>query len=125
MATRKRAPRQTAARRRVTRQQSAKGREASNVRRKNFALDQDLIDRVKDVLGAKTETEAITRALDLTLTLKSFADEVRRGVRRAFGRGGVRHVFDDDASLDFSGFDQEPNSGPIPARPRRLRHNAR
>lgn len=118
MANRRRRPRPAASQSRKVREQSVKRGKTSRVRRKNFVLDQDRLDRVKAVLGAKTETEAITRALDLTLTLQAFADAVRRGSERAFGRGGVRHVFDDEDSLDFTGFDEVPTRGAS----RRTRH---
>jgi hypothetical protein len=39
----------------------------SNIRRKNLNIDQTKLDRVRDLLGAKTETEAIDRTLDILL----------------------------------------------------------
>lgn len=50
-------------------------------KRKNFRLSQDKIDRVREVLGAATETEAVDQALDLVL----FRDELVRGVRAMEG----------------------------------------
>jgi hypothetical protein len=93
------------------RTRAAKAGKASRARRKNFVLDQNRLDRAKAVLGAKTESEAITRALDLTLSWQAFANAVRKGSGQVFGRGGVRHVFDDEDSLDFSGFGESPTGG--------------
>jgi hypothetical protein len=87
----------------------------------SFVLDQNCLDRVKAVLGAKTETEAITRALDLTLSWQAFANAERKGSGQVFGQGGVRHVFDDEHLLDFSGFGDSFPGGRETA-PRRTRH---
>lgn len=100
----------------------AKRDTAAKLKRKNFELDQDRIDRVKEVLQAKTETEALTRAMDITLEMSAFAADVRRGSARLLGTGGFVNRFDDDASLDFGGFEEERASrapGRPKARPRR------
>ena len=52
-------------------------------RRKNFRLDQAKLDRVKELLGAKSETDAVEQALDLVL----FRREVMEGLRRIAGSG--------------------------------------
>jgi len=51
--------------------------------RKNIRLDQHTIDVARRILGAKTETETITRALDLVAFRKELVDGVRamKGVR--------------------------------------------
>jgi hypothetical protein len=63
-------------------------------------LDQRLIDRAKRALGASTETEAITRALDTAIELAAFRAEIAAGARAMYGKGGFSHV-DDAAGLDF------------------------
>lgn len=82
-------------------------------RRKNFELDQHRIDLVKEALQAKTETEALTRAMDIALEMSAFAAEVRRGSERLLGKGGFVNRFDDAASLDFSGFGGESAAGEV------------
>lgn len=83
----------------------------AELKRKNFELDQHRIDRVKEALQAKTETEALTRAMDITLEMSAFAAEVQRGSERLLGTGGFVNRFDDEASLDFSGFEGERAPG--------------
>jgi hypothetical protein len=68
------------------------GRKASEVRRKNLNIDQVKLDRVKDALGARTETEAVDQALSMVL----FREELVEGIRLIAGRGGVDNVFDGD-----------------------------
>ncbi|MDA0313521.1 MAG: type II toxin-antitoxin system VapB family antitoxin [Gemmatimonadetes bacterium] len=46
------------------------------IRRKNLNIDQDKLDRAKEILGVETETEAVELALDNVL----FADEMRAGL---------------------------------------------
>lgn len=81
-------------------------------RRKNFELDQHRIDLLKDALGTKTETEAITRAMDLALEMTAFAREVRSGSTRMFGKGGFVNRFDDESTLDFTGFAVDDDRSP-------------
>jgi len=71
-----------------------------HTRRKNLNLDQRLIDRARRALGASTETEAITRALDAAIELAAFRVEIAAGARAMYGKGGFAHV-DDAAALDF------------------------
>ncbi len=68
---------------------SQKRTELPSIRRKNLNIDQSKLDRVRDVLGAQTETEAIDQALDLVL----FRDELIEGIRRIGGTGGVTNYF--------------------------------
>jgi len=65
----------------------------SPLRRKNLILDQAKIDRAKKVLGAATETEAITRALDAVNDLARFRAEVDEGLLALSGRGGFEDLF--------------------------------
>lgn len=61
----------------------------NKVVRKNMRLRQDLIDRAKRVLGTKTETETVERALELV----TFRQEVIDGIERIAGTGGVEDVY--------------------------------
>jgi hypothetical protein len=69
-------------------------RERASLRRKNLILDQAKIDRARKVLGAATETEAITRALDAVNDLAQFQAELDRGFDSLIGRGGFGNTFD-------------------------------
>jgi hypothetical protein len=93
------------------------------IRRKNLELDQRRIDKVKEALGARTETEAITLAMDVALEMSDFRAEVAKGSAKLFGRGGFVNRFDDEASLDYSGFHGRPAS-PVPARRSRVSEQA-
>ena len=74
------------------------------LRRKNLILDQERIDRARAVLGAATETEAITRALDTVLDLAAFRQEVDTGFAGLLGKGGFVNRFDDPTALVSGGF---------------------
>jgi hypothetical protein len=74
---------------------SRSGRSLSKIRRKNLNVDQTKLDRVKDALGARTETEAIDQALAIVL----LREELVEGIRRIAGSGGVENVFRDDEEL--------------------------
>lgn len=63
------------------------------LRRKNLILDQGKIDRAKKTLGAATETETITRALDAVADLAQFRAEVDAGLSELLGRGGFEDTF--------------------------------
>jgi hypothetical protein len=89
---------------RILRARAAANDAAAEPRRKNFELDQHRIDLVKEALGASTETEAITRAMDVALEMTAFAREVHNGSARMLGKGGFVDQFDDEASLDFGGW---------------------
>lgn len=69
-----------------------RSRSGKSIRRKNLNIDQAKLDRVKDLLGAKSETEAVDRALDLLL----LREELVEGIRRIAGTGGVRDVYGED-----------------------------
>lgn len=53
------------------------GRTKRQTARKNVRLDQHSLDAARRILGAKTETEAITTALDLVVFRKELVDAVR------------------------------------------------
>jgi hypothetical protein len=80
-------------------------------RRKNYELDQHRIDLLKAALGAKTETEAITLAMDMALEMTAFRREIHEGSSRLYGKGGFENLFEDESTLDFSGF-QSPAKRP-------------
>jgi hypothetical protein len=63
------------------------------IRRKNLNIDQSKLNRVRDLLGARTETDAVDQALAMVL----FRDELMTGVRRIAGSGGVENVFENDS----------------------------
>ncbi|MBI5198338.1 MAG: hypothetical protein HZA19_06995 [Nitrospirae bacterium] len=55
------------------------------IRRKNYLLDENKIRHAKKILGTKTETETIDRALDLVVFRKELVDSLKKSA----GRGGV------------------------------------
>lgn len=67
-------------------------RSTATVRRKNLNIDQAKLDRVRELLGADTETDAVDQALSALL----LREELIAGVRRVAGSGGVENVFDGD-----------------------------
>ncbi len=62
---------------------------ASSLRHKHVQLDQGKLDRARRILGAKTETEALDRALSVIV---SEAD-IDRTLRKVRGKGRIRKVF--------------------------------
>ena len=64
-----------------------------HLRRKNVILDQQKIDRAKRLLGAATETEAISRALDAVAEMARFQAEVDAGLDLLVGKGGFVDAF--------------------------------
>jgi hypothetical protein len=65
----------------------------SHLKRKNLILDQEKIDRAKQLLGVATETEAITRALDAVTEMAQFEAEVEAGFDVLVGAGGFVDAF--------------------------------
>ena len=59
------------------------------LRHKHVQLNQAKLERARRVLGARTETEALDRALDLVVT----EADIDAALRRARGRGKLRSVF--------------------------------
>jgi hypothetical protein len=60
-----------------------------STKRKNFYLDQHLIDRARKILDVKTETQAIRAALELVVLRKEILDSLKK----VAGKGGVEKVF--------------------------------
>jgi hypothetical protein len=65
--------------------------EKSAVRRKNLNIDQDKLDRAVEILGARSETDAIDQALDLLV----FREELLAGIDQIAGKGGIENYFGD------------------------------
>lgn len=61
----------------------------ASIKRKNFYLDQNQIDRARKILEVKTETQAIRAALDLVVLRKEILDSLKK----VAGKGGVEKVF--------------------------------
>ena len=57
--------------------------------RKQFILEQDKIERVKKIVKAKTDTEAISRALDLIIE-NSKLEAALSSVR---GKGNIKDIY--------------------------------
>jgi hypothetical protein len=62
---------------------------AASLRHKHLQLDQEKLDRARRVLGAKTETEALDRALSIVVS-EADIDATLRKVR---AKGRIRKVF--------------------------------
>jgi len=59
------------------------------LRHKHVQLDQRKLDRARRVLGARTETETLERALDIVVA----EADIDRVLRSARGKGKIRRVF--------------------------------
>ena len=59
----------------------------TNLKRKNYDLDEKKIRRVRAILGAKTE------AIDAALNLVVFRKEILKSLEKVAGKGGVEMVF--------------------------------
>ena len=59
------------------------------LRHKHVQLNQDKLDRARRVLGARTETETLDRALDLVVT----EADIDRALRKARGKANLGRVF--------------------------------
>lgn len=57
--------------------------------RKQFILEQDKIQQVKKIVNARTDTEAITRALDIIIE-NTRIDMMLQSIR---GKGSLRDVY--------------------------------
>jgi hypothetical protein len=69
--------------------------EAELPRKKNYRLLQSKIDRAMQILGTRTETEAIEQALDMI----AFQDEMLASVDTMYG-AGVVNVFDEEPGAE-------------------------
>ena len=63
------------------------------IRRKNVNIDQAKLDRVRELLGSASETEAIDQALNMLL----FREELLAGIAHVGGKGGVEDAYGDDS----------------------------
>ena len=61
----------------------------TNLKRKNYYLDENKIRRVRSILGVKTETEAIDAALNLVI----FRKQILKSLEKVVGKGGIEKVF--------------------------------
>ena len=59
-----------------------------DIRRKHVRVDQTKLDRVVEILGARSEADAIDQALSLLF----FQDDLVEGINRIGGSGGVDDV---------------------------------
>jgi hypothetical protein len=60
----------------------------TNLKRKNYCLDEKQIHRVRAILGTKTEAEAVDAALNLVV----FRKEILKSLEKVAGKGGVEKV---------------------------------
>lgn len=61
----------------------------TNLKRKNYYLDERKIQRAKRILGTRTETEAINSALDLI----AFRKDILKSLEKVTRKGGVEKIF--------------------------------
>ena len=59
----------------------------TNLKRKNYYLDEKKIRRVRAILGTKTET------IDAALNLVVFRKEILKSLEKVAGKGGVEKIF--------------------------------
>ena len=62
---------------------------APSLRHKHVQLDQGKLNRARRILGAKTETEALDRALNVVVS----EAQIDTTLRKARGKGRIRKVF--------------------------------
>lgn len=58
------------------------------VKRKNYYLDEIKIKKVQKILGTKTETETLDKAMDTIM----FRTEILESLKKVSGKGGVRKI---------------------------------
>ncbi len=58
------------------------------IKRKNYYLDEVKIKRVQKILGTKTETETLNKAMDIIM----FRTELLESLKKVSGKGGVQKV---------------------------------
>jgi hypothetical protein len=63
--------------------------ETERIIRKNMRISQEKLDRAREILGTKTETETVDAALDMI----AFRKEVLEGVRRIAGSNSMRDIY--------------------------------
>jgi len=60
----------------------------TTIKRKNYYLDEVKIKKVQKILGTKTETEALNKAMDIVV----FRTELLESLKKVSGKGGVQKV---------------------------------
>ncbi|MEK6528705.1 MAG: hypothetical protein AABZ36_07495 [Nitrospirota bacterium] len=60
----------------------------TTIKRKNYYLDEVKIKKVQKILGTKTETEALNKAMDIIV----FRTELLESLKKVSGKGGVQKV---------------------------------
>jgi hypothetical protein len=75
-------------------------------RRKNMFVPQGLLDRAREALGVKTETEAVALGLGAAVDLAEFQREMLAGFDRLMTTGGLSPVEGEEVVLD--GFRARP-----------------
>lgn len=60
----------------------------TDVKRKNYYLDEVKIKRVQKILGTKTETETLDKALEMIM----FRRDLLESLKKVSGKGGVQLV---------------------------------
>lgn len=78
---------------RLTIERAAQKSHRTSLRRKNLILNQDKIDRAREIFGVTTDTEAIDLALDAANDLALFRAEVDAGFKNLLGKGGFTDYF--------------------------------
>src|SRR5438094_7610153 len=76
----------------------------TNLKRKNYYLDEKKIRRVRTILGAKTETEAIDAALNLVVFRKEILKSLEKVAGQGWSRKGflvAKHLIDTDLYIDL------------------------
>ncbi len=63
--------------------------ETNAVRHKHLRLNQDKLDRLKALLGTRSETETLETAMDLLLA----EEEIKDTLRKVKGKGRIEQVF--------------------------------
>lgn len=59
------------------------------IRNKHLRLNQQKLDRLKNLLGARSETEALEQAIDLLLA----EEDIKRTLRKVKGKARIERVF--------------------------------
>jgi hypothetical protein len=62
---------------------------AASLRHKHLQLDQEKLDRARRILGAKTETETLDRALSIVVR----EADIDKALRKVRGKGRLQKVF--------------------------------
>ena len=62
---------------------------AEPIRNKHLRLNQEKLDRLKTLLDARSETEALEQAIDLLLT----EEDIKDTLRKVKGKGRIERVF--------------------------------